>query len=138
MSDFDIESVVSSDTEDLQASYNEWLKLYTQRSCNKGCWRIRHLPGTGSIEIRPWWDTERHGISGFLRGLLTPFAIFPRTKCKFFRDVISDAEAVRNDWVMVGWDLHKALEKYSKISSPSVRSEHSCADASEEWTSTVR
>lgn len=123
---------VSPETAELQSAYEAWLKRYLESFSHNKYWGMQHkylgardrsnyLPHV-SIDCR-WRATHESGIGGFLRGLLTPLTIFPHHARTYSRRgrMASDAEALYNDWVMVGSDLYEAMQKCSKLSSPSVR-----------------
>lgn len=139
---------VSHETAELQASYEAWLKQYLESFGHNKYWGVQHQylgsreqsSSLHQVSINCCWRTHESGIGGFFRGLLTPLTLFPHHARRYPRRfrMASDAEALYNDWVMVGSDLYEAIQKCSKLSSPSVRSADSATPASEEWTALVR
>ena len=138
---------VSQETAKLQASYETWLKHYLDTFGHHEYWGVQHHSEAldqsnplHQISINcPWMATPASGIGAFFRGLLAMTIFPPRDRALYRRfRMASDAESLYHDWVMVGSDIHEAMRKCSKLSSPDVRSDESNATASEEWTSTVR
>jgi len=104
-----------SEIHDMELAYLHWFSSYVSRPASHlGTYvgangKLRVCSHAGNLKPK---QSERRGVLGTIRNGLKNFGFFPNTPvedCYIFQD---EADALLNDWAIVGADLYDAIRQY--------------------------